>query len=504
MSTNIGQVLHQWARTDPARVAIVDAGHEMAEVTYGELDQRAERVAATLLARGLGPGDRVVVCTANGIDFVAAWFGALYAGCTTLPVSFLSTAHEIRFVIEHAHCKAIITDEQRHIVAKEACDLARGEPLLLDSTFPSRTEPHGGPAELDDAAWAMILYTSGTTGSAKGVCISHASLSSHTRALVRDTLRLTEEDRVLGTLPFTHSYGIRMTLLAPFIAGARCVFVPRFDATTTLELITAQGITWLPGVPTMFSAWADETTAPTPTSLRWCLSAGATLVEDVRLRAEKRLAAPVRQGYGLTEATFSAVNAPPDEAVPGSVGRAVEGVEIRIVDERGQSPPTGHSGEVVIRGDNVMAGYLDDRTATQHVMRGGWLHTGDVGTLDETGRLTIVDRIKDIIIRGGRNIYPTEVENVLADHPDITEVAVVGQADAYYGEEVVAVVVLAPGATLDVAELDRWVRQRLSPTKVPHRIALADALPQGNSGKVLKRLLRDQLEAGLLSSVSTR
>jgi acyl-CoA synthetase (AMP-forming)/AMP-acid ligase II len=179
----------------------------------------------------------------------------------------------------------------------------------------------------------------------------------------------------------------------------------------------------------MFIAWANEDTTPAPASLRWCMSAGAPLHEDVRLRAEKRLGAPVRQAYGLTEANLAAINAPPDDAIAGSSGKPVAGVELRIIRESGAGAPQGSTGEVLVRGPNVMAGYLDDKMATEHVMRGGWLHTGDVGFVDAEGRLTIVDRSKDLILRGGASIYPSEVESVLSDHPAVRDAAVVGQPD---------------------------------------------------------------------------
>jgi len=499
MNANVGGFLHRWAARDPQRTGIIDSGRDDLTLSYGELDRQASRIAAHLLERGLGPGDRVAICTANGLDFVAAWFGAVYAGCVTLPMPVMSTAHEIAFRLQHAGCKALLTDAKRSRVAQESkaragtvCEILRVE----DSIANAKSE--ATPCETSPDALAMLLYTSGTTGAAKGVCITHGSLDAHTSALVGQTLRLTAEDRILGTLPLTHSYGIRMTLLVPFHAGASTVFVPKFSPTRTLELCTTHRITWLPGVPTMFVAWANEHTKPKPPSLRWCMSAGAPLLEDVRLRAEERLGAPVRQGYGLTEATFTTINAPPDVGVAGSSGRPVPGVEVRIADDFGEELPRGVHGEVLIRGQNVMAGYLDDRLATAHVMRGNWLHTGDIGFLDDEGRLTIADRSKDLILRGGASIYPSEIENVLAHHPAIHEVAVVGQPDHYYGEEVVAVVVRRADVT--AAALDKWVREQLSAYKVPRRYAFVEELPQGASGKTLKRRLRDLLESGEIST----
>ena len=501
MSANVGSVLHRWAQQDPERTGIVDSGRDSLVLSYGELDRQAARVAAHLSERGLGTGDRVAICMANGLDFVAAWFGTVYAGCTTLPIPVMSTAHEIAFRLQHAGCKALLTDADRSAVAHESKTRAGTslDVVLIEDAI-AHAKDEAPPCDVSPGSLAMLLYTSGTTGAAKGVCITHESLGTHTRALVEQTLQLTGEDRILGTLPLSHSYGIRMTLLAPFYAGASTVFVPKFSPSRTLELCTTHRITWLPGVPTMFVAWANEHAQPTPPSLRWCMSAGAPLVEDVRLRAEARLGAPVRQGYGLTEATFTTINAPPDGAVPGSSGRPVAGVELRIADDFGEELPQGVHGEVLIRGQNVMDGYLDEKLATAHVMRGDWLHTGDIGFVDEDGRLTIADRTKDLILRGGASIYPSEIENVLAHHPAIHDVAVVGQLDDYYGEEIVAVIVRKADVTAQ--ELDEWVREQLAPYKAPRRYAFIEALPQGASGKTLKRQLRDQLVSGELTADS--
>ena len=499
MNANVGSFLHRWAQRDPERTALVDSGRGNLALSYRELDRQASRVAAHLLARGLGPGDRIAICTANGLDFVAAWFGTVYAGCTTLPIPVMSTAHEIAFRLKHAGCKALLADVDRSEIAHDSSVRAgtRAKVLQVEEAIASNSGEAPPSGAAPDSV-AMLLYTSGTTGAAKGVCITHESLGAHTKALVEQTLGLTEDDRVLGTLPLTHSYGIRTTLLAPFFAGARTVFVPKFSPTRTLELCTTHRITWLPAVPTMFVAWANQQGKPTPPALRWCLSAGAPLVEDVRLRAEKRLGAPVRQGYGLTEANLTTINAPPDVAVRGSSGKPVAGVALRIADDFGEELPLGVHGEVLVRGQNVMAGYLDDKLATNHVMRGDWLHTGDIGFVDDEGRLTIVDRSKDLILRGGASIYPSEIEDVLVHHPAIHDVAVVGQPDEYYGEEIVAVVVR--DADVTPKELDEWAREQLAPYKVPRRYAFIEALPQGASGKTLKRRLRDQLLSGEISA----
>ncbi|MEM7436310.1 MAG: AMP-binding protein [Myxococcota bacterium] len=495
MNANVGTFLHRWATEDPDRTAIIDTGRGGLRVTYASLDAQASMVAGALAARGLEPGARVAICMDNGLEFAAAWFGCVYAGCTTLPIPAMSTAREIAFRLGHANCRALLCDDTHKAIAAEAKALAGTATEIM--TAPEATQAEhstGGPVDCDPDAIAMILYTSGTTGSAKGVCVNHRSLATHTNALVNHTLRLTSRDRILGVLPLTHSYGIRMTLLVPFYAGASTVFAPRFIAERALELCSEHEVTWLPGVPTMFIAWANMAHGVAPASLRWCMSSGAPLVEGARLRAESRLGAPVRQGYGLTEATFSTINAPPDEAVPGSVGAPVHGVELRIETEAAVAGAAGERGEVLVRGPNVMAGYLDDEKATAAVVHEGWVHTGDIGYLDDEGRLTVVDRSKDLILRGGHSVYPFEVEDALSGHPAVADVAVVGKPDDYYGEEIVGIVVAR--TPVDVRELDTWVRDHLSPIKVPRAYAFVDALPLGPSGKTLKRALRGKVAAG--------
>ena len=497
MNPNVGLFLHEQALRNPHRNGIIDAGRDELAVSYGELDRQAARVASSLRRRGLGIGDRVAICTANGLDFVAAWFGAIYAGCATLPISATSPPREVAFRLDHARCGALLSDAERLGVSNEALERSALSPALLSVEEAIADAPSEScPAELGDGAFAMLLYTSGTTGAAKCACITHGSLNAHTRALVGDTIRLSEADRVLGTLPLTHSYGIRTTLLVPFFAGACTVFTPKFSPRRTLELCVEHEVSWLPGVPTMFIAWANQDEAPTPSSLRWCMSAGAPLIEDVRLRAEARLGAPVRQAYGLTEANLTAINAPPDEAIAGSSGRPVAGVEVRIADENSRELGCGAHGEVLVRGPNVMSGYLDDALATAHVMRGGWLHTGDIGFVDEDGRLSIADRSKDLILRGGASIYPSEVESVLTHHPSVREAAVVGKADDYYGEEVVALIVLRE--PIGPEAIERWVRERLAPYKVPRFYAFVESLPRSGSGKILKRKLRERVASGEL------
>jgi long-chain acyl-CoA synthetase len=501
MGLNIGQVVRQWAVREPDRVALVLTGEARRELSFGELDERARRAAARLAAEGIGPGSRVALSVPNGLAFLDGWFGALYAGATVLPVPPMSAPPELAQRLTHARCAALLCDASTAELAEAALRQVSGVRRLDAASLADGSAVSDGPRDLAPETPAMILYTSGTTGTPRGAVITHASLAVHTAALVHHVLRLTPGDAVLACLPLTHSYGIRMSLLAPFYAGARSVLVERFTPARVRELGARELVTWFPGVPTMFHALAhDDQLMPADfPALRWCLSAGAPLPREVRLKAEAALGAKVRQGFGLTEATFSTVSLPEDAGGEDTVGRPVFGVEVRIVDESGAPLPSGQPGEICVRGQNVMAGYLDDAAASAEVCKGGWLHSGDVGLLDAAGRLTVVDRIKDMIIRGGFNVYPAELEAVLVSHPQVRDAVVVGRPDERHGEEVVAVLVLEPGAALDVAELDAFCRARVSRTKLPRLYAAIDAMPVGASGKVLRRAVRELVHDGSLA-----
>ncbi|MDH5676280.1 MAG: AMP-binding protein [Myxococcales bacterium] len=510
MGVSVGQLLRQAALQWPERIGFIERCADtdtVVEFRYAELDLRARRAAALLRERGVQRGDAVALVGENGADFVAAYFGALYAGAAVVPTPILSAAAELRYRIEHAGCKAaIFGHRQRELTERALSDLPEGRAVAalsleaLGSDGASSPLPYPADTEPGDAA--MILYTSGTTGKAKGAAISHASLLTHTTVLAHRALRLGPDDRVLGVLPLTHSYGCRMVMFASLFAGAPCVLMKRFDAEKSLQLMAEHGITWVPAVPTMFAAWGLLPEGPAPGALRWALSAGAPLPAEVVRRGEARLGCEIRQGYGMTEATFATLNAPPDTRVVGSVGRPIWGIEVRVVDEAGQDQEPGRDGEVLVRGHNTMSRYLHDPAATAEVQKDGWVQSGDVGRFDAEGRLYIVDRIKDLIIRGGNNVYPSEVEDALSEHPDIEQVAVIGRPHDYYGEEVVAVVVRRRGSELNAAAVARFARERVARTKVPREVAFVEAMPLGPSGKVLKRTLREQLLAGELTAVA--
>lgn len=494
----VGALLAAAAERWPERVALRLAAEVRDDATYAEMHERAGRAAVRLRAAGVRPGDRVALMAANGLDVVTAWFGIAYAGATVVPILILSAPGEIAFRLAHSGCRAILHDAERTDLAiaaagERAC-------LPIEGLGAPGVDTGGLDAPIDPTAGAMILYTSGTTGHAKGAVISHQTLLAHAQGIGDYALKLGRDDCVLGVLPLAHSYGLRMVLLATFRAGCRAVLAPRFDAAATLDLARDEGVTWLPAVPTMFSAWGALPAGPPIDSLRWCLSAGSPLAKEILHRAERRLGAEIRQGYGMTEATFSTINAPPDERVIDSVGLPAHGVEVRVTDVDGNDVKAGDTGEVRVRGANVMSGYLDDEAATRDALGDGWMHTGDVGRLDEKGRLFVVDRLKDMIIRGGYNVYPSELEAVLASHPAILEVAVVGRPDPHFGEEIVALLVPNPGHPVDLAALRAWASEHIARNKMPREWAVLDALPLGPSRKILKRELRDRVTSGTIQT----
>ena len=435
-----------------------------ATVSYGELESRAAAVAAGLRERDVGPGDRVALLLPNGSSFVAALFGVLRAGAIAVPLNVLLAPPEV---------------ESRVAVA--------GVELLLDdeTQLPHGEETHE-VVERGDADAAVILFTSGTSGLPKGAVLTHGSLRA-AAAAAADALGLGPGDVVLGAAPFSHVLGLSTGILGTLSRGGAVAVERRFDADRTFGRMVATGTTILLGVPTMCIALCEAAgRAGTLPPVRIAHVGGAAVPVEVGRAFEATFGADLYEGYGLTEMSGVAttyVHGQPRK--PGSVGKPLGATEVRIAepDERGV-------GEVQFRGPSVMSGYWNDPDATAQVISPeGWLSTGDVGCLDEDGYLFLVDRKKEIVIRGGYNVYPGEVERILYAHPDVLEAAVLGVPHDTLGEEVAAVVVLRPGAQLTVEDVQRWAKERVAAYKYPRRVAFVDELPKTPTGKILKRAI---------------
>ncbi len=462
--------------------------------TYGRLRDRMTRFAGAVRARGVGPGERALLVAPTVPEFAVASYALQAAGVVVVAMNPMATARELEYVLGDAGCSLAVVWHESLDSATEAASRRGIElwPLLpgggRSPDSPPLVEPHN--CLPDDTA--VILYTSGTTGRPKGAELTHGNLISCAETFT-DALELGPDDVIGTALPLSHVYGSMSMMGTAMMNGAAMVLLPRFRPVEALEMISTGGVSIFAGVPTMYNAllqhatdWSDFST------LRFCCSGGASLPAEVLRAFKERFGVVVLEGYALTETTAAATfNGLHRQRKPGFVGLPLPGMQVRVVDSIGNELGPGEVGEVTIRGPQVMKGYYGQPDATAETIRDGWLYSGDLGLKDGDGDLRIVDRKKDLIIRGGYNVYPQEVEQVLYEHPDVFEVAVLGVNDADFGEEVAAVVVLRLGAQADPHALNAWAKGRLSAYKVPRLFRFSHALPQGSTGKILKRGLED-------------
>jgi long-chain acyl-CoA synthetase len=506
MSFNLATILTETTLATPDAPVCRIGGNT---TTYRELDDLSGRAAAGLRETGLSPGQVVALQLPNIPQFLIAYFGALKAGLVVLPLNPLLMAPELEYHLTDSAATMLIGFEGLHAEAAKACETT-GVPLYLVSAgpgpLPDGTRPvtelisaapldePGGDVEArgpDDTA--VLVYTSGTTGKPKGAELTHFQLYMNC-TVAGGLFGARSDDVVLAVLPFFHVFGLS-SVINVFVRHGGCLSIlPRFQPSAVLDAIETDRCTVIGGVPTMLHALAEQDIAGRDFSaLRVAVSGGASLPEDVMRTFEDKYGIEVLEGYGMTETASScSFNRPGDRKVL-SIGKPLWGVTMRVADSSDKPLPPGpeHVGEILIRGHNVMKGYLGRAEATAETLRGGWLHTGDLGYVDTDGFYFIVDRAKDLVIRGGYNVYPREIEEVLYAHPSILEAAVIGKPDERLGEEVVAVVVLREGASLSAEEIIAYCRERLAAYKYPREIRFMAELPKGPSGKILKAALRD-------------
>jgi long-chain acyl-CoA synthetase len=447
-----------------------------------------------LRERGLAPGDRVGVMLPNVPYFALAYFGVLRAGGVVVPMNVLLKGREVAFYLRDPEARLLLAwhdveDAAREGAEQEGAELISVAPGDLERAL-AEADPAPELADRDGEDTAVILYTSGTTGTPKGAELTHANLDTNSEVTVRTLYDARETDVLLGALPLFHAFGQTCGLNAGIRAGACLSLIPRFDPGKALEIIERDRVTIFEGVPTMYHAMLNhpERDRVDLSSVRLCVSGGAAMPVEVMRSFEEAFGAEVLEGYGLSETSpVASFNHPHRERKPGSIGTPIEGVEMKVVDEDGKDLPQGEVGEIAIRGHNVMKGYWRRPDATDEVMRDGWFHTGDMAHVDEDGYFFIVDRKKDMIIRGGYNVYPREIEEVLYEHPAVSQAAVVAVPDEAMGEEVGAAVALKPGQEVEAAELTAFVKERVAAYKYPRRIWFVDDLPKGPTGKILKR-----------------
>ncbi|MER6521886.1 long-chain fatty acid--CoA ligase [Streptomyces sp. NPDC001553] len=489
--TNIATLLTGSASAHGDRIAI---RHESTTLTYAQLDDLTARTAALLQDRGVRPGDRVAVITPNVPHFPIAYYGILRAGAVVVPMNPLLKASEIGFILRDAGARMALTSPMSAVETAKAAAPTEIDCLVLDpdgfDALLDRTKPVGAVFDAQDTDLAVILYTSGTTGTPKGAELTHRNLLTNTATAVETLFHVGPGDVLFGGLPLFHAFGQTCGLNTAVAAGATLSLLTRFHPAAALETLRRDAVTVLLGVPTMYAALVhvelpDGFDAP---RLRLAVSGGASLPIEVLHGFEQRFGVDVLEGYGLSETSpVAAFNMPDRPRKPGSVGLPVRGVELRLVNEDGTTTGPGEVGEIAIRGENVMAGYHRRPRATAETIRDGWFHTGDLARVDEDGYYFIVDRAKDMIIRGGYNVYPREVEEILHQHPAVAEAAVVGIPDPRLGEEIAAVVVLKPEGQATAEEIRDHVKAQMAAYKYPRIVKLTDELPKGPTGKILKR-----------------
>ena len=517
---NLGSVLDQQLIRGPARTAVV---WNDIRLSYAQLSAMASQVAGGLRTMGIRPGDHVALLCPNLPYFPAAYFGILKAGAVVVPLNVLLRPREIAYHLRDSDSKAVLCFEgtpelPMAQMAKAGVDVVATCPdLIVMTTDPAAmTSPIDGtrtlaqlmhrqppdfethPAAPDDTA--VMLYTSGTTGQAKGAELTHLNMLMNAMVVREISLPIiggAVENIAAVTLPLFHSTGQTAQMNAVLYAGGTLVLLPRFDPAALLDVIKRERITHWVGVPTMYWALLEHArknnvdVSTVAETLRLAVSGGAPMPVELMKAFEQTFNVRIVEGYGLSEtAPVAAFNHLERPSKPGTVGQPVFGVEIRCVDDNDERVAAGMPGEVVIRGHNVMKGYYKRPEATAEATRNGWFHTGDIGIVDDEGYLSIVDRKKDMIIRGGQNVYPRELEEVLLTHPVVSQAAVIGVPDPRLGEEVKAFIVLRPGATATEDELVEWSKQQFAAYKYPRRIEFRTELPMSATGKILKRELR--------------
>lgn len=498
-TSHLLDILLPWASAQPdAPALLTPPGDGRTVLSWCRLLGETAVARDRFIDAGLRPGDRIVLIAPSCPEFVAEFFGAQAAGLVVVAVNPLSTTREIDYLLEDSEARLLVAHPSRAEPGRASAEAAGTAFRLID---PVRTD---GPEIRPDARGeldftvversrddlAALLYTSGTTGRPKGAMLTVGNLLA-TVDIVGEITAVGPDDHWATGLPLFHVFGLVTVTLSALRAGVPVTLFPRWDPRAFVESLTADGATIVSGVPTMWMSVLAEVADGEAPTLRAVSSGGAAISADVLRRFEERFEAPVVEGYGLTETsavgTFNPLHG---TRKVGSVGHAVPRMEVKVVDVDGNDAASGEPGEVCLRGPAVMRGYWNRPDATAEVLdEDGWFRTGDIGRLDEDGYLFIVDRMKDLIIHGGYNVYPREVEEVLYEIPGVREAAVVGTPDDRYGQQVTAVIARSEGSQLDAAEVERVTREKLASYKIPRIIEFIDELPKGPSGKILKREL---------------
>ena len=512
---NLAATLEYSAKIYPENIAIHFADKN---ISYKELNIMANKVALGIQKSGIKKGERVALCCPNIPQFIFTYYGILKAGCVVLPFNVLLKSDEISFILENSEAKAIICFEGTQelkiidqvyeafenskkcknmwVIESDINTVSNYGNIDSFNKLISAKENEFDTIQRSAEDTAIILYTSGTTGKPKGAELTHSNILFNA-FVAKNLVDIKKEDKIIMSLPLFHVFGQIIMMVNGLLCGASLIVLPRFDPVEVLKSMEFHKATVFGGVPTMYWALlnsidkAEVDINIISHNLRICAAGGASLPMEVLNSFEKKFKVPILEGYGLSETspgvTFNHLDR---KRKPGSVGQPVWGVEVKVVDEQDNEVPIKDTGEVVVRGHAVMKGYFNNPEVSKNALRGGWFHTGDVGYFDEDGYLYIVDRLKDMIIRGGYNVYPREIEEVLIQHEKVSLVAVIGVPHNEWGEEIKACIVLEDGAECSEEDIVDFAKSKIAAYKYPRIVEFYDSLPLNATGKILKTELR--------------
>jgi long-chain acyl-CoA synthetase len=506
---SIPELLKQRVAAAPEK-AFIFSEADKRQFTYNEFATAVARTANLLAASGVRKGDVVSLLLPNSVEYVIAYFACWQLGALAGPINSLLKSEEIAYVISNSEAKALLVNSEfLPVIEPVRNDLASLQAIIrFDNVEEATREQTSDPAsmtEIDLDHEAIIIYTSGTTGKPKGCLLTHGNVIANARQIT-NWLGFTDKDRLLTIMPLFHMNAVSVTTMSALYAGGSTVVSPKFSASRFWQIISDYEITSFGSVATMLSmllsTYPDGVSAGLKTDqLRFAMCGSAPVPAEVLKRFEETFNCLVIEGYGLSESTCRSTFNPPDQRRrPGSCGLPI-GNEMSVVDGDDREVPQGELGEIVLRGENVLKGYYKHDAANAAAFRNGWFHTGDIGYRDADGFFYIVDRKSDMIIRGGENIYPREIDEVLYQHPDIAAAAVVGVPDNLYGEEVAAVIVRKPGAKTSAQEIIDYCKGRLADFKCPKSVHFVEDIPKGPTGKLLKRELARILSTDYTDSV---
>ncbi|MBA4416750.1 MAG: long-chain fatty acid--CoA ligase [Syntrophus sp. (in: bacteria)] len=491
---NLAEIIRKSSIRSPDKEAILFRNKS---ITYKTLDKQTNRLANLITSMGLKKGERVGLMMSNRPEFVTAFFGILKAGVVPVPINAQFKEKELAYVLTNSGASGLITeasympifDNIRNDIPDCSRVILAGEMERLLEDMSEETVI----AEVLEDDIAMFMYTSGSTGNPKGVMLTHNNLYSNAVVASQIISAMSYTDSVFVVIPYFHIYAMNWGMIAPLSQGATIVIMERFVPEDVFEAVKKNRITVFLGVPTIYHRLSAQPNARKEdfSSVRYALCGGAPLPVTLIEETEKKIGMRIHEGYGQTETSpIVTVNRFGEIRKSGSAGPAAPGVEIKILDDAGEEMPCGQDGEIAVKGPNVMKGYYRLDNETERALRNGWFFTGDIGRLDEDGYLYITDRKGDLIISGGHNIYPREVEDVLAYHPDLVESAVIGVPDKDMGEVIKAFVVVKQGKDLEPEAIFKFCKERTAAFKVPRYIEYRDALPKDGPGKIIKKLLR--------------